>query len=331
MADSLPIHNAEIRTLIPHSGSMCLLDSVTQWDDRSIVCVTNTHRDQLTRCVAPGGYQPFMPSNTAHKRRQCTADCERAQQARPRHPATWLRCEMRVCTRTAWMISTGRLRFSRAACSATALIRFMNAVSRPAILSSRRDELQSCSAICQTLGSARVPWAGERVLAIAELFFGLRYHRGSNVQGKPVSARRRNQHARRTSHHDSAIDAEHLACDVGCFRRCKECHRVGNFFGRCGPSVRNFTMNCFLDILGTSGDHLRGDKSWRHCIDSNVAARQLARERLCEPDQACFARGVICLPGVTHQTNYRADVDNAAAALFRHGANNRLGKPKRAA
>jgi len=45
MADSLPIHNAEIRTLIPHSGSMCLLDSVTQWDDRSIVCVTNTHRD----------------------------------------------------------------------------------------------------------------------------------------------------------------------------------------------------------------------------------------------------------------------------------------------
>ncbi len=45
MADSLPIHNAEIRTLIPHSGSMCLLDSVTRWDDRSIVCVTNTHRN----------------------------------------------------------------------------------------------------------------------------------------------------------------------------------------------------------------------------------------------------------------------------------------------
>src|SRR5947207_13232076 len=45
MADSLPIHNAEIRTLIPHSGSMCLLDSVTRWDDRSIVCITNTHRD----------------------------------------------------------------------------------------------------------------------------------------------------------------------------------------------------------------------------------------------------------------------------------------------
>jgi predicted hotdog family 3-hydroxylacyl-ACP dehydratase len=39
------INKAEIRTLIPHSGLMCLLDQVTQWDDRSITCVTNTHRD----------------------------------------------------------------------------------------------------------------------------------------------------------------------------------------------------------------------------------------------------------------------------------------------
>lgn len=31
--------------LIPHSGTMCLLDEVTQWDDRSISCVTNTHHD----------------------------------------------------------------------------------------------------------------------------------------------------------------------------------------------------------------------------------------------------------------------------------------------
>jgi predicted hotdog family 3-hydroxylacyl-ACP dehydratase len=39
------VNKAEIRTLIPHSGSMCLLDSVTEWDDRSIVCISNTHRD----------------------------------------------------------------------------------------------------------------------------------------------------------------------------------------------------------------------------------------------------------------------------------------------
>ena len=42
-----PINKAEIRTLIPHSGSMCLLDSVTEWDDRSIICISNTHRDPV--------------------------------------------------------------------------------------------------------------------------------------------------------------------------------------------------------------------------------------------------------------------------------------------
>jgi predicted hotdog family 3-hydroxylacyl-ACP dehydratase len=47
MADQVPIKKAEIRTLIPHSGLMCLLDEVTEWDDRAIVCITNTHRDPV--------------------------------------------------------------------------------------------------------------------------------------------------------------------------------------------------------------------------------------------------------------------------------------------
>jgi len=47
MANDLPINKAEIRTLIPHSGLMCLLDEVIQWDDRCIVCITNTHRDPV--------------------------------------------------------------------------------------------------------------------------------------------------------------------------------------------------------------------------------------------------------------------------------------------
>lgn len=45
MTDQGSIGKAEIRTLIPHSGTMCLLDEVTRWDDRAITCVANTHRD----------------------------------------------------------------------------------------------------------------------------------------------------------------------------------------------------------------------------------------------------------------------------------------------
>ncbi len=42
---TLIIDKSEIRTLIPHSGTMCLLDGVVSWDDDSILCLTNTHRD----------------------------------------------------------------------------------------------------------------------------------------------------------------------------------------------------------------------------------------------------------------------------------------------
>ncbi|MGB9474862.1 MAG: hypothetical protein WCE87_07300 [Candidatus Udaeobacter sp.] len=45
MGNEIPINKAEIRKLIPHSGEMCLLDEVAQWDDRSIRCVTHTHRE----------------------------------------------------------------------------------------------------------------------------------------------------------------------------------------------------------------------------------------------------------------------------------------------
>src|SRR6266542_2256106 len=45
MPRDLPFTKAEIRPLFPNSVLMCLLDELTQWDDRSITCVSNTHRD----------------------------------------------------------------------------------------------------------------------------------------------------------------------------------------------------------------------------------------------------------------------------------------------
>lgn len=33
-----------IRALVPHSGSMCLIERVLAWDDAQILCETNTHR-----------------------------------------------------------------------------------------------------------------------------------------------------------------------------------------------------------------------------------------------------------------------------------------------
>ena len=38
------IDRAAIERLIPHSGSMCLLDTVVEWDSDTIVCGTASHR-----------------------------------------------------------------------------------------------------------------------------------------------------------------------------------------------------------------------------------------------------------------------------------------------
>ena len=39
------LDKAQIQTLIPHAGAMCLLEGVTAWDEDAIACVTQTHRD----------------------------------------------------------------------------------------------------------------------------------------------------------------------------------------------------------------------------------------------------------------------------------------------
>lgn len=39
------LDHAAIGRLIPHSGSMCLLDQLLQWDEKRIVCTALSHRD----------------------------------------------------------------------------------------------------------------------------------------------------------------------------------------------------------------------------------------------------------------------------------------------
>ncbi|WP_144153439.1 hotdog family protein [Paraburkholderia sp. BCC1885] len=42
---SPPLDHAWIAAHIPHSGSMCLLDTVIAWDAEAIACTTGSHRD----------------------------------------------------------------------------------------------------------------------------------------------------------------------------------------------------------------------------------------------------------------------------------------------
>ena len=40
------ISKTEIATMIPHTGAMCLLDGVIEWDAAKISCVSRSHRDE---------------------------------------------------------------------------------------------------------------------------------------------------------------------------------------------------------------------------------------------------------------------------------------------
>lgn len=40
------LNKAEIAARIPHSGPMCLLDRVVSWNNETIICEANNHRDQ---------------------------------------------------------------------------------------------------------------------------------------------------------------------------------------------------------------------------------------------------------------------------------------------
>jgi predicted hotdog family 3-hydroxylacyl-ACP dehydratase len=43
----LIVDKAALCRLIPHHGTMCLLDTVERWDDSSILCTAASHRDAM--------------------------------------------------------------------------------------------------------------------------------------------------------------------------------------------------------------------------------------------------------------------------------------------
>ncbi len=45
MAVNLPFYKNIIEQLVPHSGTMCLIDRVDYWDEQTIRCASTSHRD----------------------------------------------------------------------------------------------------------------------------------------------------------------------------------------------------------------------------------------------------------------------------------------------
>ena len=66
-----------IAALIPHQGSMCLLERVVEWDDQHVVLETASHRSPQTPCALTAGCERSICASTARRPWPCMAGCAR--------------------------------------------------------------------------------------------------------------------------------------------------------------------------------------------------------------------------------------------------------------
>src|SRR5881398_1435622 len=138
-----PIDKAEIRRLIPHAGTMCLLDSVLGWDDESIVCTTNTHRDEANPLRRDGRLSALHALEYAAQAAAIHGGL-RARAVQPHRHVIWPPCETRICMSPASMISLRRWRCAPNGCSEMPAIQFINARSRPVVFRWPKNASPSC-------------------------------------------------------------------------------------------------------------------------------------------------------------------------------------------
>src|SRR6059058_4587817 len=139
-----PIDKAEIRRLIPHAGTMCLLDSVLGWDDESIVCTTNTHRDEANPLRRDGRLSALHALEYGAQAAAIHGGL-RARAAGTTAPPCYLAArETRICMSPASMISLRRWRCAPNGCSEMPAIPFINARSRPVVFRWPKNASPSC-------------------------------------------------------------------------------------------------------------------------------------------------------------------------------------------
>ena len=107
----------------------------------------------------------------------------------------------------------------------------------------------------------------------------------------------------RPSHHNSAVDAQHLAGDIAGFRRREKCHCVGDVFGV--PVLPSGIFDWMEFLISSERPAVMSVvmNPGRYRVDSDIAARQFAGKGLGKTDQACFTGRVICLPCIAHQAD----------------------------
>src|SRR5690606_16396294 len=89
-------------------------------------------------------------------------------------------------------------------------------------------------------------------------------------------------------HNHSAVKMQSLACHVGRFIRCEEQCGFRHLFRLAEAAEWNLRHHRLLNVIVQCICHFCRDKSWRHRIGCYASARQFARCRLRQTDDAGF-------------------------------------------
>ena len=221
----MPINKAEIRTLIPHSDLMCLVDEVVQWDDRSIACVSNTHRD---------------PANPLRRQGRLSAvhAFEYGAQAAAVHGGLRARAAGTIAPPGYLAaLRDGRLHVTR-----------LDYIHLPLRILATRLYGEGANTVYEFILSAAAVLVAEGRVTIVRT--RVKCARVSARCSSTANVAPQSQRPYRTSHRDAAIDTQHLARNVSGFWRCEEFHRGGNFLRRPGPAEWDFAVNRILNLIG---------------------------------------------------------------------------------
>src|SRR5207247_4216671 len=122
----------------------------------------------------------------------------------------------------------------------------------------------------------------------------------------------------KTSDQHSSIHAKYLARDVCGKIRSKKQNGPGHVFG--GPDTRHLdAARAFLEFLARQlPDHVGINETGSDSIHTDIRRGQFFGCGACQPDYRRLATAIDNLPGVSHSSDNRAEVDYRTILMPRH-------------
>src|SRR5712692_9733685 len=123
-----------------------------------------------------------------------------------------------------------------------------------------------------------------------------------------------------TSHPQAAVHEQHLARDERGLVGAEEAYRSGDVLRPAETAERRVGQDHAPYVLGQHVGQRRLDVARSDCVRPHAARRQLAGQRLREPDDARLRRRVVRLPRIAVEADDAGHVDDRPAALAHHPA-----------